>query len=83
MASFDNETRMCPHCGTSVGIKISYGIYPERSMETAYCPVCGCELFHKNITGDIDTFVENLDETVEPYKSQYLQRVNSNVNTIK
>lgn len=74
MASYDNETRMCPQCGTLVRIKISYGIYPMRSLETANCPVCGYELFHKNITGDIDTFVENLDETVEPYKSLYLQK---------
>ena len=51
---------------------LSYGIYPMRSLETANCPVCGYELLHMNITGDIDSIVESLDETVEPYKSHYV-----------
>lgn len=57
-----------------MGIKISYGIYPMRSLETAYCPVCGYELLHKNITGDIETIVESLVETVESYKSHYVNK---------
>ena len=74
MASYNNETKKCPKCGTLVKIKISYGIYPMRSLETADCPVCGYELLHKNITGDIDSIVESLDETVEPYKSHYVNK---------
>ena len=74
MASSDTETMKCPQCGTLVRIKISYGIYPARSLETAFCPVCGNVLFHKNITGDIDAFVESFDETIEPYRSQYQQK---------
>lgn len=74
MASYDNETGKCPQCRTFVKIKISYGIYPARSLETAFCPICGYELFHKNITEYIDTIVESIDETIEPNKSQYLQK---------
>ncbi len=73
MASNDIKIEQCPQCGTLVRILISYGIYPAKSLETADCPVCGYELFHKNITGDIDTIVEDLSETKEPYKSKFKQ----------
>lgn len=73
MASKDIKIEQCPQCGTFVRILISYGIYPAKSLETADCPVCGYELFHKNITGDIDTIVEDLSETKEPYKSKFKQ----------
>lgn len=35
------------------------------------CSVCGKELLRKNITGDIETKVKSLDETLEPYKTSY------------
>lgn len=73
MASNDIKIEQCPQCGTLVHILISYGIYPAKSLETADCSVCGYELFHKNITGDIDTIVEDLSETKEPYKSKFKQ----------
>ena len=55
-------------------VKISYGIYPARSIETADCPVCGKEVLRKNITGDIETKVESLVDTKDQYKLQFKQR---------
>ena len=72
MASFDCKEVKCPVCGTLVHVSISYGIWPCRSEETADCPVCGKELFRKNITGDIETKVISLDDTIEPYKTEYV-----------
>lgn len=71
MASFDIKDIKCPVCGTLVHVTISYGIWPNRSEETADCPVCGKELLRKNITGDIETKVKSLDDTLEPYKTRY------------
>lgn len=69
MASFDSKDIKCPVCGTLVHVTISYGIWPNRSEETA--DVCGKELLRKNITGDIETKVKSLDDTLEPYKTRY------------
>lgn len=51
MASYDVLHIKCPVCNTDLWVKISYGIYPARSIETADCPVCGKEVLRKNITG--------------------------------
>lgn len=64
MASFDGKDIKCPVCGTLVHVTISYGKWPWRSEETADCPVCGKELLRKNITGDIETKVKSLDDTL-------------------
>lgn len=32
------------------------------------CPVCHEEIYHANITRDIDTTVVSLDKTIESYK---------------
>lgn len=60
MASYDVLHVTCPVCNTDLLVKISYGIYPARSIETADCPVCGKEVLRKNITGDIETKVDSL-----------------------
>ena len=39
MASYDVLHVTCPVCNTDLMVKISYGIYPTRSIETADCPV--------------------------------------------
>ena len=39
-----------------------------KTLETADCPVCGNELFHTNITGDINTEILSSEHTIEPYK---------------
>lgn len=53
----------CPKCGALVRINISYGVYPCKTRETAECPVCDTELYHENITGDMDvTLLKRGDE---------------------
>ena len=74
MASYDVLHVTCPVCNTDLLVKISYGIYPSRSIETADCPVCGEEVLRKNITGDIETNVESLTNTKEQYKVVFKQR---------
>ena len=74
MASYDELHVMCPVCNTNLLVKISYGIYPARSIETADCSVCGKEVLRKNITGDIETKVESLAKTKEQYKVAFKQR---------
>ena len=64
----------CPQCRTKVGVRITYGVYPARTEEIANCPVCGKELFKKNITGDIEEEIISLDNTIEPYLRQYTQK---------
>lgn len=71
MASQNINYVVCPRCKTSVKVHTTYGIYPCKTEETADCPVCGYVLSKKNITGDIETSVDNMDNTIEPYKSQY------------
>lgn len=63
MASSDILHVKCPVCDTDLLVKISYGIYPMRSEETADRPVCGKELLRKNVTGDILTEVESKANT--------------------
>ena len=74
MASYDVLNVTCPVCNTDLLVKISYGIYPARSIETADCPVCGKEVLRKNITGDIQTNVESFTNTKEQYKVVFRQR---------
>ena len=74
MASYDVLHVTCPLCNTDLLVKISYGIYPASSIETADCPVCGKEILHKNITGDIVTEVESLANTKDQYKLPFNQR---------
>lgn len=49
-----------------------------RTMEIANCPVCWEELFHKNITGDIEESVLSLEDTIEPYLSELKSKQNQN-----
>ena len=71
MASSYIEEVTCPKCHTKVRVKVTNGIYPRRDTEVANCPVCWEELFHKNITGDIEESVLSLEETIEPYLTEY------------
>lgn len=80
MASSNYVECDCPQCHTKVGVRITYGIYPTRTKEIANCPVCGKELFKKNITGDIEEEVISLDNTIEPYLSEY-KKQNEAVNS--
>lgn len=70
MASNNTDYMVCPQCKTLVKVYTTYGIYPCKTEETADCPVCGYTLTKKNITGDIETSVESMDNTIEPYKSK-------------
>lgn len=74
MASYDVLHVTCPVCNTDFLVKISYGIYPARSIETADCPVCGKKVLRKNITGDIGTEVESLANTKDLYRESFKQR---------
>lgn len=56
-------------CNTDLLVKISYGIYPVRSIETADCPVCGKEVLRK-----IEIKVESLANAKEQYKLALKQR---------
>lgn len=78
MSSRDNLIQRCPICHTDVAITITYGVYPCKTLERADCPVCGNELFHENITGDIDTRVHSLEQAIEPFKSEYLNKQKCN-----
>lgn len=71
MASSNYVECECPQCHTKVGVRITYGIYPVKIEEIANCPVCWKELFKKNITGDIEEVVISLDNTIEPYLSEF------------
>lgn len=71
MASYDVLHVTCPVCNTDLLVKISYGIYPARCIETADCPVCGKEVLRKNITGDIETEVESFANTKSQYKESF------------
>lgn len=71
MASYDVLHVTCPVCNTVLLVKISYGIYPARSIETTDCPVCGKEVLRKNITGDIETEVESFANTKSQYKESF------------
>jgi hypothetical protein len=71
MASSNYVECECPQCHTKVGVRITYGIYPAKTVEIANCPVCWKELFKKNITGDIEEVVISLDNTIEPYLSEF------------
>lgn len=71
MASSYIKEVICPKCLTKVIAKVTNGFYPLRTTETANCPVCWEELFHKNITGDIEESVLSLEETIEPYLTEY------------
>lgn len=61
----------CPKCHTKVKVKVTNGIYPMRTTEIANCPVCWEELFHENITGDIEESILSLEDTIEPYLTIY------------
>lgn len=71
MASSFIEEVTCPKCHTKVRVKVTNGVYPMRTEEIANYPVCREELFHKNITGDIEESFLSLDETIEPYLLEY------------
>ena len=66
------ETK-CEVCGTLVGVSETKQYMPYRSEETAECPVCGTMVYHHNSRGDFESKVVSLDETKEPYKSEYLK----------
>lgn len=74
MASAYYEEVTCQKCHTRVWVKITNGVYPMRTTEVANCPVCWKELFRKNITGDIEESIISLDETIEPYLSEYKKK---------
>ena len=76
MASTYYEEVTCPKCHTRVRVKITNGVYPIRTTEVANCPVCWEELFRKNITGDIEESVISLEETIEPYLSDFKKNNN-------
>lgn len=42
-----------------------------RTTEIANCHVCWESLFHNNITGDIEESVLSLEETIDPYLTEY------------
>lgn len=69
MASYDVLNVTYPVCNTDLLVKISYGIYPVRSIETADCPVCGKEVLRK-----IEIKVESLTNAKEQYKVALKQR---------
>ncbi len=52
--STDIIEKTCPKCGAKVRIKVTYGVWPRRSEETAECPVCDTLLHKANITGDME-----------------------------
>ena len=74
MASAYYEEVTCPQCRTKVRVKVTNGEYPMRTTEVANCPVCWKELFRKNITGDIEESVLSLEDTIEPYLSDFQKR---------
>ena len=65
----------CEKCGTIVGVvERPMGVPGGKEREEANCPICGNEVYSGMTDGWIDTSVVSIDETIEPYKSNYLSK---------
>lgn len=70
-----NLKEKCPTCGTIVGIsERPMGVPGGKEREEAGCPVCGTVVFSAMTDGWFDTSVVSIDETIEPYKTDYLSK---------
>lgn len=65
----------CPVCKTYLRVEERENHWAARNDDPVYCPVCGKLLKHTNTMFDIDEYVESLDETIEPYKSDYFKKI--------
>ena len=74
MASHYSEQYTCPRCKTLFEAEFITGIQPYKTKEPIDCPVCWENVSHKNITGDVECRVISLENTIEPYKSNYLTK---------
>lgn len=64
-------TETCPKCKTIVRITEVDEKYPAKTYDHYYCPVCGYSLGQKNTMYFFDESVVSLENTIEPYKSEY------------
>ena len=64
----------CPCCGTYVKIEEVGDKYPAKTYDHYYCPVCEKSLGQKNTMYFFEESVESLDNTIEPFKTQYLSK---------
>lgn len=64
-------TKDCPKCRTLVRITEVGEKYPAKTYDHYYCPVCGVSMGQKNTLYFFDESVESLENTIEPYKSEY------------
>lgn len=67
-------TKICPKCNTLVCITEVGEKYPAKTYDHYYCPVCGDSLGQKNTMYFFDESVVSLENTIEPYKSEYLDK---------
>lgn len=73
----NNFTKKCPNCGTIVGIiERPMGVPGGKDRENADCPICGKVLYSGMTDGWFDTSIVSINDTIEPYKSEYLLSVN-------
>lgn len=66
--------KLCPKCGTEVCIREIGEKFPAKTFDHFYCPVCNTSLGQKNTMYFFDESVVSLDNTIEPYKSEYLKK---------
>lgn len=64
----------CGKCKTQVIIKEVGNKYPAKTYDHYYCPVCGCAMGQKNTMYSFEESVESLENTIEPYKSEYIKK---------
>lgn len=64
----------CPRCKTHIRVEEVGTRFPARSCDPIYCPVCEGIVVHKNTMYDFEEYVDSLESTIEPYKSEYLKK---------
>ena len=52
------------------------GVPGGKDRENADCPICGKVLYSGMTDGWFDTSIVSINDTIEPYKSEYLLSVN-------
>lgn len=69
-------TEQCPKCYTIFRVDEIGEKYPAKCYDPIYCPVCNEIVKHKNTLYFFDEKVESLENTIEPFKSEYLSKNN-------
>lgn len=63
----------CPKCNTVFRVKEIGEKYPAKCYDPYYCPVCYEIVGYKNTMYFYEEEVISLDDTKEPFKTEYLE----------